>query len=47
MIQPKYGTLTYRLLNQEVGHIAQNLSLQAEAMGLNSTIYGGFYEENF
>ena len=47
MIQPNYGTLTYRLLNQEVGHIAQNLSLQAEAMGLNSTIYGGFYEENF
>ncbi|MHA2700655.1 SagB/ThcOx family dehydrogenase [Streptococcus agalactiae] len=47
MIQPKYGTLTYRLLNQEVGHISQNLSLQAVAMGLNSTIYGGFYEENF
>ncbi|WP_057491437.1 SagB/ThcOx family dehydrogenase [Streptococcus orisasini] len=47
LIQPKYGTLTYRLLNQEVGHIAQNLSLQAVAMGLNSTIYGGFYEEYF
>ncbi|CAM4185984.1 SagB family peptide dehydrogenase [Saccharibacillus endophyticus] len=47
LLEEKYGELSYRLLNQEIGHMAQNLSLCAELMGLNSVCIGGFYEEEF
>lgn len=41
----KYGLLGYRLTWLEAGHIGQNLSLVAEAMGLASVPLGGYYEE--
>ncbi len=37
-----YGEATERLLLQESGHIAQNLYLQAESLGLGMTVMGGF-----
>lgn len=47
LLEDKYGELSYRLLNQEIGHIAQNLSLYAEELGINTTCIGGFYECEF
>ncbi|EOV9527414.1 SagB family peptide dehydrogenase [Bacillus cytotoxicus] len=47
LLEDKYGELSYRLLNQEIGHMAQNISLYAEYLGLNTTCIGGFYEEEF
>ncbi|WGT40304.1 SagB family peptide dehydrogenase [Lysinibacillus sp. 1 U-2021] len=47
LLEEKYGELSYRLLNQEIGHIAQNISLYSEFVGLNTTCIGGFYEEEF
>lgn len=41
----KYGLLGYRLTWLEAGHIGQNLSLVAEAMGFASVPLGGYYEE--
>ncbi|NGZ75301.1 SagB family peptide dehydrogenase [Saccharibacillus alkalitolerans] len=47
LLEEKYGELSYRLLNQEIGHMAQNLSLCAEDLALNTVCIGGFYEEEF
>jgi|GEM_PF-2773856 len=47
LLEDKYGELSYRLLNQEIGHIAQNISLYSEYLGINTTCIGGFYEEQF
>ncbi|MBC1492764.1 SagB/ThcOx family dehydrogenase [Listeria booriae] len=47
LLEDKYGELSYRLLNQEIGHIAQNLLLYAESLGINATCIGGFYEYEF
>jgi len=41
----KYGERGYRFALIEVGHLAQNISLVCEALGLNSVCLGGFYEE--
>ncbi len=40
LLEEKYGDLSYRLLCQEMGHMAQNVSL-------NSVCIGGFYEDVF
>lgn len=47
LIEEKYGDLSYRLLCQETGHIAQNISLYAESIGLHSVCIGGFDERVF
>lgn len=47
LVEEKYGTMTYRLINQEVGHMAQNASLYAEYLKLNSCVIGGYYENIF
>lgn len=41
----KYGDRGYRYALQESGHLAQNLQLVAEALGLNSAPIGGFYDD--
>lgn len=41
----KYGERGYRFALIEVGHLAQNVSLVCEALGLNSVCLGGFYED--
>lgn len=44
LLNDKYGELSYRLVCQETGHIAQNISLVAEYLKLNSVCLGGYYE---
>lgn len=46
-LMDKYGYLSYRLLCQENGHIAQNLSLYSYHLGYNSVCIGGYYERDF
>ena len=41
----KYGERGYRFVLIEVGHLAQNVALVCEAMGLNSVCLGGFHED--
>ena len=41
----KYGERGYRFILIEVGHLAQNVALACEALGLNSVCLGGFYED--
>lgn len=41
----KYGDRGYRFLMQEVGFVAQNISLIAEAIGLGSCILGGYNDD--
>ncbi|MDR4493350.1 MAG: SagB family peptide dehydrogenase [Nitrospirales bacterium] len=40
----KYGDRGYRFVFLEAGHVAQNLNLVSNAMGLNSVNIGGFYD---
>ena len=40
----KYGERGYRFILIEVGHLAQNVSLVCETLGINSVCLGGFYE---
>jgi SagB-type dehydrogenase family enzyme len=40
----KYGLRGYRFALLEAGHVAQNLQLAAEALGLGSVPLGGFYD---
>ncbi|MGQ8872592.1 SagB family peptide dehydrogenase [Paenibacillus sp. TSA_86.1] len=47
LIEEKYGDISYRLVCQETGHIAQNLSLFCEYMNFNSVCIGGFVEHYF
>jgi SagB-type dehydrogenase family enzyme len=42
----KYGERGYRLAVQEAGHIAQNLTLVATALGLGSIVMAGFDEHD-
>jgi SagB-type dehydrogenase family enzyme len=44
-IKVKYGPVGYRFALIEAGHIAQNLHLVAEALGLGSVPLGGFIDQ--
>ena len=41
---PKFGAFTDRLIDMEVGHVGQNVSLQAVALGLATVVVAGFRE---
>lgn len=41
---PRFGPITDRLLDLEVGHAAQNVSLQAVALGLGTVVVAAFRE---
>jgi SagB-type dehydrogenase family enzyme len=41
----KYGARGARYVHMEVGHAAQNLLLQATALGLGSAVVGAFHDE--
>mgnify|MGYP005834836127 CR=1 FL=1 len=41
----RYGERAYRYLNNEVGHCAQNIHLEAVALGLGSVPVGAFDDE--
>ena len=41
---PKFGAFTERLIDMEVGHVGQNVSLQAVALGLATVVVAGFRE---
>ncbi len=45
-IQAKYLERGYRFALLEAGHIAQNMSLVATALGLGSVCVGGFYDDD-
>lgn len=40
----KYKKIAYRLIQQEAGHIAQNILLTSEYLGFNTIPLGGYYE---
>jgi SagB-type dehydrogenase family enzyme len=42
----KYGYRGERYVHMEVGHVAQNIYLQARALGLGTTIVGAFSDPN-
>ncbi|OYT59461.1 MAG: nitroreductase [Desulfurococcales archaeon ex4484_217_1] len=39
-----YGDRGYRYVHMEVGHVGQNVYLQAEALGLGTVAIGAFYD---
>ena len=43
---PTFGPFTERLLDMEVGHAAQNVSLQAVALGLGTVVVAAFREDD-
>jgi SagB-type dehydrogenase family enzyme len=43
--EAKYGQRSYRYVNMEVGHVAENIHLQAVAMGLVSLPVGAFWDD--
>lgn len=42
----KYGDRGYRIALLEAGHLAQNLALSAESMGLGSLAWGGYFDDH-
>ena len=45
IIEAKYGQRSYRYLNMEIGHAAENIHLQAVALGLASLPIGSFWDD--
>jgi len=43
-IVPRFGALSDRLIDMEVGHVGQNVSLQAVALGLGTVVVVAFRE---
>lgn len=43
-IAPRFGALADRLIDMEVGHVGQNVSLQAVALGLGTVVVAAFRE---
>jgi SagB-type dehydrogenase family enzyme len=43
-IVPRFGALSDRLIDMEVGHVGQNVSLQAVALGLGTVVIVAFRE---
>jgi nitroreductase len=41
---PRFGGFTDRLIDMEVGHVGQNVSLQAVALGLGTVVVAGIRE---
>ncbi len=45
IVEAKYGQRSYRYLNMEIGHAAENIELQAVALGLVSVPVGAFWDD--
>lgn len=43
--EAKYGQRAYRYLNMEIGHVAENIVLQAVSLGLVSIPIGAFWDD--
>jgi SagB-type dehydrogenase family enzyme len=43
--EAKYGQRAFRYVNMEVGHVAENIHLQAVAMGMTSVPIGAFWDD--
>lgn len=43
-ISKKYSDISYKLVQQEAGHIGQNIQLVAQYLGIQSVPLGGFYD---
>ncbi len=44
-VSQRYGNRAERYIHMEVGHVAQNVYLQAEALGLGTVVVGSFQDE--
>ncbi|MBN3033286.1 MAG: SagB/ThcOx family dehydrogenase [Candidatus Saganbacteria bacterium] len=44
IVETRYGQRSYRYLNMEIGHVAENIELQAVALGLVSVPVGSFWD---
>jgi SagB-type dehydrogenase family enzyme len=42
--EPRFGAFTDRLIDMEIGHVAQNVSLQAVALGLGTVVVAAIRE---
>ena len=45
IVEAKFGQRSYRYLNMEIGHAAENIQLQAVALGLVSVPVGAFWDD--
>ncbi len=45
IIEAKFGQRAYRYLNMEIGHVAENIALQAVSLGLVSVPVGAFWDD--